>query len=356
METAKTSEACPDCRNEQLVTDLARGEVYCERCGSVIKSMISQDTSPSGHGKDSDSGGGNGDPPGELLADRGLSTVFDSRDRDGAGKILSPANQDKFRRLRWLDRRARYSHARGKSLAEGLALVGRLGETLGAPLPMRKEAALLYRRVNRANMIRGRTIRAVSATMYYMVYRRKGIPVSAIEISQATGIPAREVLRLSKVLRRRFGIVLPLFGPEHYLQRFADLLDIQGDPRLLAKALLRGSMQANGISQGTPHVVAAASLYLAGRITHRHVSQNEICRVAKISEVALRVRYRTMAERLAISMVARGILLEPVTPGVREAGKGRRFRPKIPEKTHQGSRRTRPGIRPADKFVQLQMG
>ena len=98
-----------NCKKEIMVTDFHTGEIACSSCGAVLseKTTDSSQETIGFSSKDSQSNGRVGQKISLKMADMGLSTLIESKDKDVSGKSLSNENRRMFYRLRMWDRNSR---------------------------------------------------------------------------------------------------------------------------------------------------------------------------------------------------------------------------------------------------------
>ena len=89
------------CEHSLLITDLITGEISCSKCG-IVQSDRAVSFGPENYGLQNDDYQGavrTGQKISLKMADMGLSTLIESKDRDSSGKSLSIDNKRAFHRL-----------------------------------------------------------------------------------------------------------------------------------------------------------------------------------------------------------------------------------------------------------------
>ena len=98
----KNSNYCPECGNENLISDDSRGEIICDCCGLVLIQRII-DSGPEWRAFSSEEANRKvrvGAPTTLTLHDKGLSTMIGWKNKDAFGKIISPKMKAEVYRLR----------------------------------------------------------------------------------------------------------------------------------------------------------------------------------------------------------------------------------------------------------------
>ncbi|MFQ5919136.1 MAG: transcription initiation factor IIB family protein [Thermoplasmata archaeon] len=294
-------DSCPECRSSHLIRDYVRGELVCERCGLVVRdTLIDPGPEWSGSGQDAANKIRTGAPVNVASHDKGLTTEIAPGLRDSQGKPLREENRPQIYRMRKLQKRMRYSQAGERSLAEALMELERLASRLGLPREFRNEAALLYRKAAGKGLVRGRTILGMASAAIYAACRLKGAPRTLEEISSALGVRRRELTLSYKALGRGLGLKLPPPKAADFLRRFSSHLDLTPEVEAKSLELVRATERAEQFHSKGPSGTVAACIYLASILLGQKVPQEKISRVAGVSEVTVRIRYTSIAERLGL--------------------------------------------------------
>jgi transcription initiation factor TFIIB len=249
-----------------------------------------------------------GPPADPLIHDKGLSTVIDWRDRDYQGNELTPLQRWKVYRLRKWQSRIRVSTGIERNLAFALLEIERMGSLLVLPRNVRETAALIYRRAVEANLIRGRSIEGVAGAALYAACKACKIPRTLDEIASVARVRKKEIGRSYRFIAREGIVKFNPVSPIDYIPRFANELKISGEVQSKATEILKEAAQKGLTSGKCPTGVAAAALYIAGMLLGEGKSQQEIAKVARITEVTIRSRQKELCEKL-------GIHFNKFTPG-----------------------------------------
>lgn len=290
----KTREICPECRSTHVVHDEIRAEVVCGECGLVILDGL-EGSSIGSRAQDSPD---RGEVSTLRRHDRGLTTDISPASRDHSGTVLEAKRRKQYVRLRKLQYRSRFSKRGEKSLADGLSLLGRTGSRLFLPKSFVSQAAYVYRKAAAAGLIRGRTIAGFVGASLYIASRMHEAPRAIEEVAEALDVPRRQVSLALKVMLRRLKIPLPPSQPESFLARFASELGLSAQVFAFSRQILGEVREVECCKSKTPRGTAAAAIYTAAKILNKKVTQAEISRVARVSEVTIRVRVREIEEEI----------------------------------------------------------
>ena len=284
--------------------DRTRGELVCGECGLVAEDCFF-DTGPewrsfdAGEKKDRTRTGA---PLTPLIHDRGLTTTIGWENVDAHGKNLTPRRRAQIYRLRKWQRRIRVSDAMERNLAFALSELDRMASHLGLPRNVRESAAVIYRRAVEKHLIRGRSVEGVVAAALYAACREINVPRTLDEIAEVSRVSKKEIGRSYRSIVRRLLLHLRPTAPADYVARFGSELGLSGETQAKALELIRKFERREGTSGVAPHGVAAAAIYIAGKLMEEPRTEEEVADAAGITSVTVRNRKRQMCEVLGIEL------------------------------------------------------
>ncbi|SEP24257.1 Transcription factor TFIIB repeat-containing protein, partial [Halogranum amylolyticum] len=178
--------------------------------------------------------------------------------------------------------------------------IDRMASALGVPRSVREVAAVIYRRALDTDLIRGRSIEGVATSALYIACRQEGIPRSLEEVSSVARVERREIGRTYRYIAHELGLDMPPVDPKQYLPRFCSELDLSEDVQQRAATIIERTT-AEGLHSGkSPTGFAAAAIYTAALLCNEKRTQREIAKVAQVTEVTIRNRYREQLEVVGV--------------------------------------------------------
>ncbi|MCW4036977.1 MAG: transcription initiation factor IIB, partial [Candidatus Bathyarchaeota archaeon] len=255
---------CSRCGSDNVILDLENGEEVCGDCGLVLSDDI-VDTGPEWRAftsSEKESRPRVGMARSYTLYDMGLSTSF-SGDRDARGNRLDPSTRNRMKKLKKYDTRTKLDDTWGRNLSVALAELDRLSVALHIPQPVKEQAALIYRKALKKDLIRGRSIDAFIAASLYAACRLNKIPRPLKNISKASTREHSEVSRSYRLLLRELNLKMPIDDPMKFVSGIASKLKVRRDTEHKAIEILRRARKRNGLSGKDPRGIAAAALYMA---------------------------------------------------------------------------------------------
>lgn len=293
---------CPFCSSTKYIVDSQRAEVSCAKCGLVLDESI-VDQGPEWRAFDHEQRDKRtrvGAPTTYTISDKGLTTAIDWRNKDARGHNIPERSQAQIHRLRKWNKRIRISRTGERNLALALTELERFSSNLGIPRSVREDAAVIYRKAAKNNLIRGRSIEGVVATSIYIACRRCDLPRTLDEIAEASGVSKKLIAKNHRFLSRELKIKLKPTSPIDYIPRFASKLELSG--KVQSKAIeIISTAKEKGLNSGKgPTGIAAAALYIASVLLGERKTQKNIADVTGVTEVTIRNRYKELSEQLDV--------------------------------------------------------
>ncbi|MCS7140005.1 MAG: transcription initiation factor IIB [Candidatus Nezhaarchaeota archaeon] len=291
---------CPECGSTDFFRDYDRAEMACAHCGLVISERL-MDLGPEWRAFNSeqqDKRARAGAPLTLTIHDKGLSTIIDWHCNDKSSKFLSPTKRIQIYKLRKWQQRSRVSNAFERNLTFALSELERVASHLGLPRNVRESAAILYRKMVEARMIRGRSIESMVAAVIYAACRQNKIPRTLDEIAQVMNIKKREVGRSYRLLLRTLTAKITPVASISFIPRLVNKLNLSHDVQKLAITIIEKARDMGLTSGRGPMGIAAASIYIASVLQHVKCTQRDIASSANVTEVTIRNRYQELMRKL----------------------------------------------------------
>jgi len=299
----ESGDPCPLCEGTDVITEIYSGEEVCTGCGCVLNDVVlalgiggfkssrtdSHTTDTRRHGSGSR----------QSIFDRGLNTFINGT-RDAYGTPLSHETIQDMRRLQRQDNRSKVNESTMRNLSVAMAELDRLTSALNLTVVVKEDAAVIYRRALKNDMIRGRSIDSFIAASLYAACRILGVPRPLKTVADESKRSHKEVSATYRMLLRELGLKIPLDNPLMYVSKLAHILEIPRQTELHAIEILGEAKKVHALTGKDPRGVAAAALYLASELAGERVVQRRVAKAAETTEVTLRNRYRGLKKALSI--------------------------------------------------------
>jgi len=220
--------------------------------------------------------------------------------KDANGSALSHETKEKMNRLRRQDVRVKLNESEVRNLNIAMAELDRIASALSLNSMIREEAAQIYRRVLKKDMVRGRSIDNFVAASVYAACRMMNIPRPLKTVVKASKREYNEVSKTYRVLLTELKLRPPIDDPFKYLSGIAYLLDVSREAEVYAVELLKKATIGGGLAGKSPRGVAAAALYVACELLDESLVQKAVASAAGTTEVTLRNRCQDICNALNI--------------------------------------------------------
>ncbi|RLE58436.1 MAG: transcription initiation factor IIB [Thermoprotei archaeon] len=292
---------CPECNGTKITFDATRGEFICSNCGLVLEdSCIDPSQDWRAYNKEQNERRARTGAPKNLLQYDPYGTVIDSINRDAYGKSLSPEQVNQMGRLRTLQKRVGNQFGMERSLMKALNELKRIGSQLSLTQKINETAAIIYRKLLKLGIVRGRSTEALVSASLYLSCRLHKHPITLEEIASHTRLNRKKLAKNFRLLLNTLEFKMPLDTPTTKLAKFASELNMPTNIVNGAEEILKRAKEEKITIGKNPNSLAAAALYIAALRNNINCSQKEVAAVCQITEVTLRNRYKEFIKKLNI--------------------------------------------------------
>lgn len=288
-----------NCKKNMVVTDFHTGEVACSNCGVVFsEKIVNQGSDVAGTILESHQDNNRtGRKISLKMADMGLSTIIESKDKDSTGKILSNKNQRMFYRLRIWDRNSRSSSS-AKSFQKAFTLLDGISAKLGLPESAVEHTAYLFRKIAARKILAGRDTSDMLCALVYITCRITDTPRTLQDVAKAGNVKKKNLQRTYRFLTKELDINPETYNPIEFVTRIANSVSTSKKTEILAIKILDIAIKNNISISKNPMAMTAAAIYLAVLINKEKVSQTKISSASGISSVTIRDRVKEIKEKI----------------------------------------------------------
>jgi len=297
-------EVCMGCGQSTFTEDYARGEHTCTVCGLVVSDRTA-DTGPEWRAftaEETNARARVGAPSTYTMADKGISTVIDWRNRDASGKVIKSESRAAMYRMRKWHIRSMLHSSQHRNLGIAMSELQRLSSQLGIPRDVRETAALIYRKALIKKLVRGRSIESVVAASVYLACRIHRIPRPLDEIVVETSVNRKQVGYAVRLIVSRVDVNVPLPSAKDLIPRLSSDLLLEGRTVKKATEIINQAKESYVTIGKGPGGIAGAALYIAGILEDDRRTQREIAEASRVTEVTIRNRYKELVRVLGISV------------------------------------------------------
>ncbi len=297
---------CMNCGEATFTEDYVRGENICTSCGLVVSEHIA-DTGPEWRAftaEERNARARTGAPMTLTIADRGLSTTIDWRNKDASGRAITGNTRAAIYRMRKWHIRSRLHSSQLRNLGIAMSEMERLSSQLGIPHDVRETAALMYRKSLAKKLVRGRSVESIVAASVYLACRIHRIPRRLDEVVAETNLDRKQVGHSVRLVLSQVNINVPLASAKDLIPRLSSDLLLEGKTIKKATEIIKNAEEKFVTIGKDPGGIVGAALYIAGIIEEDRRTQREIANVTRVTEVTIRNRYKELVRVLGISISA----------------------------------------------------
>lgn len=294
---------CPECNGKNVIKDMNMGEFVCGNCGLVIGENIADHraewrayTPAERKAKIR-----TGTPTNYSYFDKGLSTVF-RLDKDAFGRRLTGASRNQLYRLQRWNRRSILHTSKNRNLMHAMKHLRRLSDVLNTPSSVKEMSAVIYRKGLKKGIVKGRTIKGLVAASLYAACRFTKNPRTLKEVSEASLQNPKDVARNYRLIVQNLDMKMPIDRPMDYVTKIAEIAQVSSHTEGLAIQLINEAQNRRATHGKDPSAVAAAALYLAGKLVKENVTQSCLAEAANVTEVTIRNRKKHLTKALKLKL------------------------------------------------------
>jgi len=295
---------CPECNSVRFVRDSETGEEVCCECGIVVSSR-SINFGPEWRAftlQQRENLPRTGAPANPMFHDKGLSTSIGWQNIDGTGRKMTSSQKFKFYRLRKWNRRTRVSESSERNLAYALSYISKVGYRLNLPRNVVETASNIYRKILQKEMTRGRTIKGLSASAIYTACRQCNVIRSLSRIAEETELSKKQIARSYRFMHRHLEADIPLFTNRKYISKYVNQLGLCGETEKLALEIFSEASKQRLTAGKSQRGITASCVYIACLINGEKRTQSDIAKVAQVTEVTIRNRYKDILDNTIIEI------------------------------------------------------
>jgi len=291
---------CPECKGISIIRDKDSGEIVCGSCGLVLTDLIINRGAEwrAFTKSEKESRSRVGIPMSYTIHDKGLSTMISKDNKDAYGTRLPLKTKlQMYRLIKWQGR-SRVYYSKERNLAQAMSELDRLADKLHINPSIKEEAAVIYRKALKKNIVRGRSISSIVAASLYAACRFTKTQRTLRELARQSPLDLKDISRCYRLLLRELQLQMPVPAPHLRVPKIAAKAGIREETQRKAVEILRKAEKLKTTAGKDPMGLAAAALYIACKINDEKKTQKTIAYAAGVTEVTIRNRYKTLTRTL----------------------------------------------------------
>jgi len=283
---------CNICKNSEVIIDTLTGSYVCKNCGTVIeKKSIDFGREWRIFFEDKNRKARTGAPITFALHDKGVG---------------SEIAENSFNTLQ---KRTKILTSEERRLYTSFEILDRISSQYNIPKEVIETCAILYRKVTKNSLIKGKSIKGTLGVTLYFAYKIHDFPITIKEITDMLKIDKKEISKcyslVLEIIKNEKDLISKIKSnnPKIYIEKIAKALNLDYKIETLAIKILDAAMKTGVASGKSPKSLASAAVYLACIMTNNKKTQKEIANYTQISEVTLRNRCKELIKRLDVEII-----------------------------------------------------
>lgn len=285
--TSTTSEEtgnarCDECNGRLVSND--DGELLCNDCGLIVDEYHIDPgpsyTAFSSEDWQSKSHHGGTNTVAQPL--NGLGTVFYTS-RDGYGRTVTSKQRSRYQRLK--KHHDIYDKNRERNYENAFNELTALVSRLQLPTHVKDEAAKIYKRAFKNDLIRGRSIEGMISGSLLIAIRKHQVPRSADDLAEFGHVDEGEIFSAFKYIRSELRIPTPPPSPFLWFSELANTLDLEPGIRTEARKRLETMLESGRFCGRDPQALAVSTMYATYLYNHKEpFSQTDAADAADVGK------------------------------------------------------------------------
>jgi len=305
--TSSSSIACSICNSDAcIIADPESGELICGNCAIVISDKVENNIYQENRGftlEEISKKARTGSPTSLARHDKGLYTIIGRANRDATGQLLNTTTRSSIERLRIWDSRIQFHNSNFRSLKQGFSELYALKDKLGLSDAIVEQSAYIFRKAQEKRLVAGRTISGIMAAVVYASCREIGSTRTIKDVSVASNVRRKDIARNYRLLLSELDIRIPVVDPMKCVAKVGNTAQISEKTKRQAMTIMREIINKEIPAGKNPMGLAAVSIYIACRMTGEYKTQGDISKVAGVTEVTLRNRFKDLKDKLELCFV-----------------------------------------------------
>jgi transcription initiation factor TFIIB len=189
-----------------------------------------------------------------------------------------------------------------KNLALALQYTTQIAIDLSLPKTALEKATLVYKRIIEKGLLKGRSIRAISATAVYIGCEQCRTAITIKDIAHASRMSPGKISHSYRSIAKHLGISTRPAGPRNHAAELSARLQLSTRTREILEKITEAINCSKGFVGKAPTGIACAAIYISSLLTGEKRTQREIAEAARITEATIRARCRELERSLIFSI------------------------------------------------------
>lgn len=293
---------CPYCGSKSLVYSEERGELTCQRCGSVISERI-VDYGPEWRAYTPEDKERRERVKPINIAAPGMSIGTEISEVKGSGIAVL-----KFKILKELHKSTKVSSSIEKNVMIIQDILRPLKLRLNLPDTVIEDSIILYRSLIRKGFKASR-LKELAIALLYLACRRNKVSCRLKELIKESNVNRRRFTKILNKIKTIIALSSTTISDEEiakYVLKVLNRLSIDDSSKIVITKIvldiIRSSKYVHLTNGRSIHSLAASAIYIATTLLNVKKKQKEVADAAGVTDVTIRSRYREILNKINIEV------------------------------------------------------
>jgi transcription initiation factor TFIIB len=282
----RRARSCPECKSTHLVERLDEECTVCLDCGFVISAETANRNSNR-----------------KTNTDQHKRVRPTSSSAKAASSIENkePNHENMIRTLeKW--RQIKIGDSTEKNLALALQYTTKIAVDLSLPKIALEKASLTYKKIIEKGLLKGRSMRAISATAVYIGCKQCRTAITIRDIAHASKISPKKISHSYRSIVKHLDFSMQLTSASNHAIELSARLQVSTRTMEVVEKTIEALDCSKGLVGKSPTGIACAAIYIGSLLTGERRTQREIAEVGRITEATIRARCRELERSLIFSV------------------------------------------------------
>lgn len=278
--------SCPECKSTHLVERVDENCSICQDCGFVI----SAETVNRGSERKKDPEQHRRIRPNSLSAKAESSNENKESNNENIVRALE----------RW--KHVRIWDSTERNLALALQYTTKIAVDLSLPKTVLEKSSLAYKKIIEKGLLKGRSMRAISATAVYIGCKQCRTAITINDIAHASKISPRKISHSYRSIVKHLDFFIQPASVSNHAFELSSRLQVSERTMEVLEKTIEALDSSKKFVGKSPTGIACAAIYISSSLTGERRTQREIAEVARITEATIRARCRELERSLIFSI------------------------------------------------------
>jgi transcription initiation factor TFIIB len=189
-----------------------------------------------------------------------------------------------------------------KNLALALQYTTKIAIDLSLPKTALEEATLAYKEIIEKGLLKGRSMRAISATAVYIGCKQCRTAVTIKDIAHASRISPSKISHSYRSMAKHLDVPMQPTSVGNHATEVSARLQVSTRTKKVLEKTIEALNCSKSFAGKAPTGIACAAIYISSLLTGERRTQREIAEAARITEATIRARCRELERSLIFSI------------------------------------------------------